>query len=152
MKRKEVLVVAGFPGTGKTMATKLLKDTGYIVADLDSSEFSKEGFPFNYIDRLVEYLQANVYDVIFISTHVDVRNEMDYRNLRYTTVFPARSLKAEYMDRYIKRGSPDNFLKLVDDNWNGWMNQFERDLNGQKITLHHSDQYLYGVIRQLMKK
>lgn len=49
----ETIVIAGFPGVGKSYAMRI--DDGYngiYVRDSDSSKFPKDGFPQNYVEHI----------------------------------------------------------------------------------------------------
>jgi len=71
--RKDIItmtmVIAGFPGVGKTTATKLLKEKGIIVLDSDSSKFDKQHFPANYIEHIKTAL-AEIKQILFLYPHM----------------------------------------------------------------------------------
>jgi len=124
-------VISGFPGVGKTYITKNHK--GLSISDSDSSSFSwvspgvrNPDFPRNYI----RYIQENLdyYDVIFVSSHRVVRNALAENRIHFTLVYPDICLKEEYLERYRKRGSDEEFIKMMCENWEGFLGEI-RDLH-----------------------
>lgn len=106
-------VFSGFPGVGKSTVFK--EADGLVVADSDSSTFDKKEFPDNYMMHITE-TRPKV-DVLLVSSHDVVRDELEERGIPFHLVYPSIDQKAEYMQRYINRGSPQPFLDLMDNNW-----------------------------------
>ena len=116
---KETLVIAGFPGVGKSHYTA---HTTLDVSDSDSSQFSwssmgvrNPDFPNNYINH-IESLVGET-DVIFVSTHKEVLRALTDKGIPFVVAFPHRSLKEAYLVRYSLRGSPSEFVSLMDRKW-----------------------------------
>lgn len=57
------------------------------------------------------------------SSHDVVRNALIKNEMPFTLVYPALSLKAEYLKRYKERGSPQGFIDLLDKNWDKWVGE-----------------------------
>lgn len=114
------IIVSGFPGVGKSTFYQNYKNSEvFTVLDSDSSRFSKEHFPNNYLDY-IEKEYVDVTDkakIILVSTHEEVRKGLHQRGLAYHLILPHASLKQEYLERYRKRGSNDAFVSLVDSSW-----------------------------------
>jgi hypothetical protein len=45
--------------------------------------------------------------------------------IEFVVVFPDASLKDEYVQRYKDRGSPDSFVKLLDENFVKWVTDLQ---------------------------
>lgn len=123
------LIVAGFPGVGKS---HFVSRTGHNCLDSDSSDFSwiepgvrNANFPANYI----EHIKANIgkVDAIFVSTHETVRQALQVAGLHYVLVYPQQDAKLEYIGRYVHRKSPQSFIDLMTENWDTFLNQLEDD-------------------------
>ena len=84
-------------------------------------------------------------DIICISSHNIVRNALVEKDLPFTLVYPDRSLKEEYIKRYKDRGNNPVFVKLLENNWNIWMDDMENQKGCDHIRLK-SGQYLIDVI------
>jgi hypothetical protein len=117
-----------------------------VVLDSDSSQFSwikdengvnttvrNPDFPNNYIAHIKENI--GVADIIFVSSHADVRKSLVENQIPFTLVYPNISLKNEYVQRYINRGNAEGFIKLVERSWNEWIEQCDDQLGCSKIVL-----------------
>lgn len=139
-KKKNTILCTAFPGTGKS---HFYNNSDKIVLDSDSSNFDKKYFPQNYI----EHIKKNIgkADIILISSHDVVRNALVKEKLDFVLVFPDISLKDEYLQRYKDRGSDENFIKLLDKNWEGWITELQNREGCKKIILK-SGQYISDVM------
>lgn len=135
------LFVSAFPGTGKSYITKNQNEFPFFedmtLADSDSSEHSKEDFPNNYINFIVE--KSKAVDIQFISSHATVRKELLDRGIPFVQVMPEKELKEEYVQRYIQRGSPPAFIDFITKNWDSF---FDDGLCGDPLIFLKSGQYL----------
>jgi hypothetical protein len=142
---KKAKVISAFPGCGKSHFYRSMKDEIKIL-DSDSSKFDKSDFPRNYIEHIKENIPSA--DIILVSSHEDVRKELAKNGIDFTLVFPDISLKEQYIKRYKERGSPESFIKLLDNNWDNWINQLLKQESCDKIILK-KDQYLADVIKNI---
>ncbi len=152
---KRAQLILGFPGVGKSYATKVLNEDGYIVFDSDSSAFSHTDngeknpqFPDNYINHIIELMQDSKVDFIFISTHKEVRDKLIELNLPFTIVYPSKRLLYEYIGRYYMRGSNDQFIKLLYNNFINWIDEIDEINynNCVKIMIDKPNMYLLDYI------
>jgi hypothetical protein len=139
--KKETLVISAFPGCGKSHLFRENKDK--IVLDSDSSKFDKSDFPNNYI----EHIKKNIgkADIILVSSHKEVRDALVDNDIKFTLVYPDISIKDEYLQRYKDRNSPESFIKLLDDNWEIWIGEMNKQKGCKKIKLKKGE-YLSDVI------
>lgn len=130
------MLVAGFPGTGKS--SYCYRDADYMpqgfATDSDSSKFDKANFPKNYIEHIKEKISEG-YARIFISSHKEVRDALVENGLEFTLVYPKKDLKEEYLKRYKERGSTDGFIKLVSENWDLWLEELKSQKGCRHIEL-----------------
>lgn len=125
------VVMAGFPGVGKTYFTKAIENrdeskltstniSTLNVLDLDSSDFSKSrDFPTNYINEIKKNLGK--YDIIFVSTHKNFLDSLSFEDIIVSVVYPRKEIKEYYIDRYKFRKSSNTFIKFMDDNWDNFI-------------------------------
>lgn len=135
-------LISAFPGTGKS---HFYRNSTRNVLDSDSSKFDKSDFPNNYIDHIKDNMGKA--DVILISSHKDVRDALVNNELRFTLVYPEKNLKDEYIQRYKERGSDSNFIKLLSENWDNWIDEMDNQENCQKIILK-SGEYISDLIKR----
>ena len=129
---KDTLIIAGYPGVGKTCYNKNNIDRNCVIMDSDSSKFSwilgEDGkpspikernpkFPDNYINHIKEYVGR--VDIIFVSTHKQVLQSLIDAGIQFYIIAPniTEQMKDLYLTKYINRGSEFAFVKLMADKW-----------------------------------
>lgn len=118
------IIVSAFPGCGKT--TMFNELNGKIkIMDSDSSKFDKIDFPRNYIEHIKENID-NV-DIMFISSHEDVRNALENEDIDFDLFYPSIDRKIEFLENYVKRRSNREFIMKVDANWKEWIDGIENN-------------------------
>lgn len=126
-------LISAFPGTGKSSIFKNKDRLGFVgsdelmVYDSDSSTFDKSKFPQNYISHISNVMNATPDTIMMVSSHDIVRAALKTAGIQYTLVYPSRELKDEYIKRYIHRGSPPEFIKMMDKNWDTFIDSCEND-------------------------
>ena len=123
----ETKVISAFPGTGKSYC---FQNSDKKVLDSDSSTFDKKYFPDNYIKHIKDNIGK--VDIIFVSSHKEVRDALVENGISYILVYPDKSLKDEYIERYKDRGNNEKFVELISSNWELWI----EELQGQKGCSH----------------
>lgn len=127
-KPGKAIVIAGFPGIGKSF---LFKHKDIKAADSDSSLFSwitvdgvrkrNPDFPRNYIEHIQKASRKN--DVVLVSTHADVRNALDAAGICYALVYPTHKCKQEYINRYVSRESPKAFCDMMSQKFDDFVSE-----------------------------
>lgn len=152
---KKAIVISGFPGIGKSHFFRLMEKSGKRVLDSDSSNFSwiEKGvrhpdFPQNYINHIKDNLHTS--DIILVSSHNIVRDALVKNNIPFILVYPNRSIKEEYINRYKIRGSDNNFIDLLQKNWDNFIDDCENQIGCEKIIIN-SGEYLSDKIDSLLK-
>lgn len=116
LRSDNTIVVSAFPGVGKSY---LFNNTSLKVLDSDSSTFDKSLFPGNYIQHIKENIGK--VDIILVSSHEVVRKALVAEGIPFALVYPGEDCKESYIARYKQRGSPEAFIKLLDDNFENWV-------------------------------
>jgi len=129
----DTLLCAAFPGTGKSTMYRRYYGTEKIILDSDSSKFNKDQFPQNYLQHIKDNIGKC--DIIFISSHKEVRNALVANGLNFTLIYPDRSTKDEYIARYKDRGNSHQFIELVEKNWDLWIDECENQKGCKHIVL-----------------
>lgn len=148
------IIVAGFPGVGKSEARKRNPEMFY---DLESSNFhwiyGADGekhlhpeWPVNYIDAIKAIQELGVEDekdqvkFLCISTHKEVLNALFDLNLPVITVVP--KTKEIYLQRYKDRGSSNEFIEKL--NYNFY--QYISDIKEFGYIVIETDSYLMDIL------
>lgn len=122
-------IISAFPGTGKSTYHNKHKET---TLDSDSSNFSwitdsdgnkvrNPDFPKNYIQHIKENIGK--YEIIFISSHKEVRDALLDECIFFYLVYPDDNRKEEFIERYRNRGNDEKFIELVTNKWEDWMKE-----------------------------
>lgn len=110
------IIISAFPGIGKS---KLYEENKVNFSDSDSSKFDKKNFPKNYIEHIKKI--RNEKQLIFISSHIDVRNALVKEGIPFIYVIPTTDRKIEFLENYKNRGNTKKFIQNVDSNWDRWL-------------------------------
>ena len=144
MDEERPIIISGYPGVGKSYLTKYIQIMtsiggvpGLQISDSDSSHYSwttdengnkirNPEFPKNYIQHIKDLMKTS--QIIFVSTHKQVRDAMDEAGIDYYIVYPGKDFpKSEYMERLRERGSSEDFIKVQDENWDKWIDDLDND-------------------------
>lgn len=136
-------VICGFPGIGKSF---LSKKNGW--NDSDSSNFSWTSpgirnplFPTNYIEHI-----RSIDGVVLASSHKVVRDALAESSIPFWICYPFIECKGEYLERYRLRGSPESFLKLLENNWSTWIKEMEQESRCSGRIVLNPGQYISDVL------
>lgn len=110
------IIISAFPGMGKST---FYKENKVNYSDSDSSKFNKKEFPENYIQHIKNTIQTK--QLIFVSSHIEVRNALVDNNLKFIYVLPSMDRKIEFLHNYKERGSSEEFIANVERNWERWL-------------------------------
>ena len=153
----DTYVISAFPGCGKTVAFFDLKDT-IKVKDSDSSTFDKSEFPENYIASIKE--DIGNYDIIFVSSHKEVRDKLEEEKIPYILFFPSESRRGEFLENYIRRKSPPKLIQKIDNNFNKWIDEIKREeseistriMLGEKGQFITNEQHFVDLVNHILNK
>lgn len=102
-------------------------------------------FPGNYIDAMLE-CEAQGFDVL-IAAQQEVLQELEKRNIPYAVVTPSKELKAEYIERYRKRGNNEAFVQLMESNFERFVDSMLNNEYASKvIKVWTPDTYLQNIL------
>lgn len=164
--RRSSIVVAGFPGVGKSVLTSKGESfDGIKFIDSDSSTYSwypnpnhpnrirNPDFPDNYIKHIKDFMDHSNY-IIFVSTHSSVLDALEKAKIPVALVYPKnRTQINEYIERYKKRGSPEQFINNIKTNWGVFL-ECLRKRTSHLFTHYRLDdgQYLADIIDNVYSK
>jgi len=148
---KTIKIILGFPGVGKSYCKEYFKGTDTKIQDSDSSEFSKDDFPNNYLNHIKNVIRNNNVNILFISSHESVRkaifnDKFIMNNAAVYICYPDKSLKEDFIERFKKRGNNERFIKLISDNWDNWIDDIERENYFYPLKLTYNGDYLKNIL------
>ncbi len=156
------LVISGFPGVGKTTLERYdrivdLESSGFHWIWVPPDPFKEEPsppelrlnprWPKNYIDKIDELSKENYQKIILVSAHPEVRLMLHERKIQFIIVCPEKDCENEYMIRYLRRGSDINFLQIMFNRFEKYLDDIDKD-PAPKIYLARG-QYLQDVLPPL---
>lgn len=110
------IIISAFPSMGKTT---LYNENKINYSDSDSSQFDKKRFPKNYIKHIKKVRKEK--QLIFVSSHIDVRTELVKEKIPFIYVIPTMNRKIEFLENYKNRGNTKEFIANVEMNWDRWL-------------------------------
>ena len=153
---KKTVVISAFTCCGKTYAFENYQDR-YSILDNDSSQFSwcyeyeptdsdniikyrNPEFPKNYIEHIKENIGKA--DIIFVSSHLQVRQAMTDAGIRFCTVYPNPVMRNEWIERMCRRGDNKSFIDFQIRHWYEFMNNIRSEPHGFGIYRLGNNEYL----------
>ena len=162
MKEEKGIIVCAFPATGKTWAIGHASDLDLRACDSDSEDYhwadrnvlrekriERENWISVYVDHLIA--ETTRQDIVFCSTHQEVRNELVRRGISFMVVYPTANQKKEYINRVTNRttGLCGKFgIKLMTESWDTWLTGMTEQSNCKHVVLQPG-QYLTDVLEQI---
>ncbi len=161
------MIISGFPGIGKTTLAKKYVN----VIDMESSDYtyilteeerkipreelkgvrkSKRNprWPINYIEEIIKNM--NKYDIILISHHPSVKQELENREIEFFLAIPELNCKEEYLKRYKSRKNKDRFINKVIENFDLYITM-DYNLKQEKIILKQGE-YIEDILKRMNVK
>lgn len=159
----KAMVISAFPGVGKSYIAQ--NSNGKKVLDSDSSQFSwlrdkeghkildKQGKPIRdpkFLDKYMDHIKSNIdeADIIFVSSHDNVRQALNDEGINHCIVFPSDSMKDEMLNRYSLRGNDTSFINMMKENWSKFIEGMKKDTCPHKIVLQPGE-YLSDVMPKI---
>lgn len=148
---KKAMIICGFPGVGKSCVannrTNILDAESSVfswIFDPETAEKPKRNheFPSNYI----RYIKENMgrYDFILVSSHQNVRESLMAEGIQYIIVAPQKELKNEYLIRYLQRGNEIEFIELLNEKWDLFLDGINND--GAPVIYLNKGEYVSDVL------
>ena len=138
-EEKKTIVVSAFPACGKSYMYENFNGNPYTMLDSDSSKFSwiyEDGLKTdkrnpNFIEDYITHIKENIgkVDVIFVSSHTEVRKALRDNNIRYFIVHPSLSMKDEMIRRMKERGNDEKFIEFQEKNFEKFIFDVANDVN-----------------------
>ncbi len=141
MEKLKTQIISAFCGTGKTY---VCEKTNIKSIEIEYWKYKDNGLQKDYLKDIK--FQIGKVNYIFISTDPDGLKLLNKEGYDIMLVYPENNLRNEYLDRYIDRDSPYDFIGTFMKHWNLWINE----LKEQKYCNHtilKSEEYLYDYIR-----
>ena len=133
-------ICAAWPGTGKTF---ICENTDTQAVEVEYWKYKDSGRIGQYVEDIRKHIGKVQY--IFISTDPEGLKIVNKEGLDIVLVYPHNGLRNEYLDRYIERDSPPDFIGVFMKYWSNWLDELkEQDYCAQRILM--SGEYVEDVL------
>ena len=159
----KTIVISAFPACGKSYLYNNYNGKPFTMLDSDSSKFSwiyKDGVKTdernpNFIEDYMKHIKENIgkVDVIFVSSHKEVRAALREYGIYYVQIYPEISMKDEMLRRMVERGNDEKFIKFQEENFEKFVNEIEDEIKHENvagIALCESKPYLSSYILETL--
>jgi len=136
----DTIICAAFCGTGKSYLCDNFPD---VYKEIEDWEYRQGDFPNNYINDVLNMIGKIKY--LFISTDSEILDELNKRGIKMQLYYPENELRNEYLDRFIDRDSPYDFIGTMMKHWGVWINGLKEHNYGKHIILKKGE-YLQDVL------
>ena len=140
MRNLKTILCAAFCGSGKTY---ICEKTNIKAIEIEYWKYKDNGLRKEYIEDVRKNIGK--VDYIFISTDPEGLKLLHEDGFEITLVYPENELRNEYLDRYILRDSPYDFIGTFMKYWNLWIDELKEQKYCKHIVLK-SGQYLKDVL------
>ncbi len=134
------ILCAAFCGAGKTF---ICEKTDIKAVEVEYWKYKDKGLKKEYIEVIKKHIGK--VDYIFISTEPDGLQLLHNEGFDITLVYPENESRNEYLDRYIERDSPYEFIGTFMKHWNIWINELKEQKYCKHIVLKKG-QFLLNVL------
>jgi hypothetical protein len=138
--KSESIIIAAFCGTGKTY---ICEKTNIKSVEIEYWKYKEKGLQKEYVEDIKKHFGG--VDYIFISTDPEGLKLLLDEGLKILLVYPKNELREEYLDRYIARDSPYDFIGSFMKYWNTWINEL-KEQNYCKHIILESGEYLQDIL------
>ena len=138
--KKHTVLCAAFCGTGKSYLCNNFPD---MYKEIECWTYRNGDFPNNYIKDVINMLGEIKY--LFISTDPEILNGLNKLGIEIQLFYPQNELRNDYLDRYIDRDSPYDFIGTIMKNWDIWIDELKKQNYG-KHTILKKGEYLQDVL------
>lgn len=116
------IIVSVFPGCGREYLKKNCRE-GVTVENVRISSFDENDFPENYVDYVLSVVDKN--DIVLISSHPAVCEELNKREVDFNLFYPERSRRNEIIENFVISRKPMKYIQEVDNKWTEWIDLIE---------------------------
>lgn len=162
------MVFAAYAGTGKSFAAGKLekvldmaivpykyrfpqdyKKEDFSEGDKGYAEFSfDEKYPEKYVSDILKNIEN--FNHILIPSDNRVMDILESKNVKYMLCYPERELRDAYRVRYLERGNGEAFMHIFIDNWDMWIDSFEKRCCKKYVM--RQGEFLSDIIEEFVKE
>ena len=141
--KKKTVLCAAFCGTGKTFICENSK-----IKAVEIEYWKYEGRQGDFLKDINQHV--GIFDIVFLQTDSESLNLLQLECIELVLIYPDKSLRNEYLDRYIQRDNPYDFIGSMMKYWDKSIDELNSRDYCKQIILGEN-QYISNVIDQIIK-
>lgn len=131
-----------------------VNDEGPEPIFMDDKRIRNPEFPANYIKHIKENIGKA--DIIFVSSHIAVRQALTDAGIDFITIYPGKKCKAEWIGRMYLRGNNKAFIDMQVEHWDEWINAIDKEPHGKFVVYlnpwHFINDFILDKITEILDK
>lgn len=137
------IILSTFVGIGKEDVMSTYGNDIKIL-NLDVQSEIDEVPPKNFVDTISSHVDQ--YDIIFVPTNKNIRQELESRNIDYDIYYPSKERRQELILKFVGGRMPFTDIAKFDNNCNKYIDEIDSDEspNCYKHKLSESGQFLWN--------
>lgn len=106
----------------------------------------------NLTEDYISYIKENIgkVDIIFVSSHLEIRQALQDNGIEYITVYPYKSCLCEWVGRMYLRGSNKEFVDKQIEIWDKNMDNIENEPHGKELIRMKSFEHMNDVVAKFL--
>lgn len=136
---KETKICAAFCGSGKTY---ICEKSDIDAIEIEYWKYKDKGLSSEYVADIRKHF--GTVDYILIATDPEGLRLLHKEGFSITLIYPEIELRNEYLDRYINRDSPHEFIGVFMKYWKQWINELKEQTYCNHIVLQKGE-YLKNI-------
>jgi hypothetical protein len=135
---KPTVLCAAFCGTGKTY---LCQKSNVNAIEIEYWKYK------NLKEKFIQDIKEQIgeVDYIFLSTEIESLKLLHNEGLDIVLIYPKKELRNEYLDRYIIRDNPYDFIGTMMKYWDSTIDELQKQNYCKHIVLE-KNQYIHNVL------
>lgn len=131
-----------------------VNDEGPEPIFMDDKRIRNPEFPANYIKHIKENIGKA--DIIFVSSHITVRQALTDAGINFITIYPSKKCKAEWIGRMYLRGNDKAFIDMQVEHWDEWIDAVGKEPHGKFVVYlnpwHFINDFILDKITEILDK
>ena len=108
----------------------------------------------NFVEDYIGHIKENIgkVDIIFVSTHLEVRQSLQDNNIEYYTVYPSKNMLNEWVGRMYRRGNDSEFIDKQIEMWDKNVGNIDNEPHGKFIyRLNANGSYIGSIVEDIIE-
>lgn len=108
----------------------------------------------NFVKDYINHIKENIgrVDIIFVSSHLEVRQALQDNGIEYYTVYPSKNMLNEWVGRMYLRGNDSEFIDKQIEMWDKNIGNIDNEPHGKFVyRLNANGDYIGPVVEDIIE-